>query len=68
MILDNLGQHERLIHDETYASIVSHFHREGCFADTMQMELDLKPWSHTTALLKDDFVNAAHQSPYGKKF
>jgi hypothetical protein len=34
----------------------------------MQTELDLKPWSHTTALLKDDFVNAARQNPYGKKF
>ncbi|KAF9510417.1 hypothetical protein BS47DRAFT_1364526 [Hydnum rufescens UP504] len=39
-----------------------------CFGDTMQMELNLKPWSHTTALLKDEFVNAARENPYGKKF
>jgi len=70
-LLDNLGARQRLIHDETYASIVSHFHREGwssCFADTMQTELDIKPWSHTTALLKDNFVTAARQNPYGKRF
>jgi hypothetical protein len=34
----------------------------------MQTELDLKPWSHTTALLKNDFVNAARGNQYGKKF
>ncbi|BGP20721.1 hypothetical protein JCM10213_001035 [Rhodosporidiobolus nylandii] len=51
-LYDNLHDHADWIHPHTAAEVVRLFPRTdwaGCFHDTMKKEVELKPWSHTTA-------------------
>jgi cyanamide hydratase len=51
--LDNIGARQHLVHHNTYAQIVQAYPRiawGGCFHDAMKEEMELKPWSHTTAI------------------
>jgi cyanamide hydratase len=56
-IYDNVSDHPHvenikdIIHDTTRDDVIRSFPRDGwlaCFAKTVQQEVQLKPWSHTT--------------------
>lgn len=56
--LDNTGDHESLIHPSTIEDITKHFPRvkwSSCFAGTIQREISLKPWAHSTVLGEEEF-------------
>ena len=61
-IFDNVTDHpslpdiKNLVHVETREDVIRKFSRKGwlsCFAKTVQREVNLKPWCHTTHI--DDF-------------
>ncbi|CAI5756740.1 unnamed protein product [Candida verbasci] len=57
-ILDNVGKNTDLIHKDTLNVINKKYSREGwlsCFANVIESENKLKPWSHTTSLGINDF-------------
>ncbi|EYE95297.1 putative urea hydro-lyase/cyanamide hydratase [Aspergillus ruber CBS 135680] len=57
-ILDNTGAHESLINPSTIGDITKHFPRmkwSSCFAATIQREISLKPWAHSTVLGEEEF-------------
>lgn len=50
---DNVGMNPELVHEDTIKSVVAKYPREGwtgCFAAVVRKEVELKPWSHTTAI------------------
>lgn len=52
-LFDNVGGNPTLITRETIESVVAAYPRNqwsSCFASTIQEELDLKPWAHTSAI------------------
>lgn len=52
-LLDNIGGNVELLHTETIESVVQAYPRNkwtSCFASTVRKEIDLKPWSHSTAI------------------
>lgn len=59
-ILDNVGKHTHLIHDDTLDYVNRKYSRDGwcqCFAHAIDKENAEKPWGHTSALGPDDFRN-----------
>ncbi|GAA5884266.1 hypothetical protein JCM6882_002202 [Rhodosporidiobolus microsporus] len=51
-LYDNLYANSSWIHPSTAAAVVELYPRQGwanCFHSTMKREVELKPWSHTTA-------------------
>ncbi|KAJ5771011.1 uncharacterized protein N7511_003062 [Penicillium nucicola] len=55
-IFDNTGAYADLVHADTIKDVCAHFPRmrwSGCFAATVQEEIGLKPWAHSTALGED---------------
>jgi cyanamide hydratase family protein with HD domain len=51
--LDNTGAYADLVHADTIKDVCAHFPRmrwSRCFAATVQSEIELKPWAHSTAL------------------
>ncbi|KAL4899875.1 hypothetical protein BDW74DRAFT_162880 [Aspergillus multicolor] len=66
-MFDNIGAHADLVHDDTVKDVVEHYPRlkwSSCFAATMEQEVELKPWAHTTAL--GDFKGHILGNPYNK--
>lgn len=54
--LDNTGAYADLVHADTIKDVCVHFPRmrwSRCFAATVQSEIGLKPWAHSTALGKE---------------
>ncbi|KAL3484430.1 hypothetical protein BJX62DRAFT_54788 [Aspergillus germanicus] len=52
-IFDNTGGHAHLIHEDTVKDVIEHYPRlkwSSCFASTVEEEVGLKPWAHTTVL------------------
>jgi cyanamide hydratase len=50
---DNTGGHAHLIHEDTVKDVIQHYPRlkwSYCFARTVEEEVGLKPWAHTTVL------------------
>ncbi|KAK6465136.1 hypothetical protein DFJ63DRAFT_310239 [Scheffersomyces coipomensis] len=57
-ILDNVGLHHHLIHEDTLDLVNKTYSRAGwlnCFAKAIDNENHLKPWGHTSALGVDQF-------------
>ncbi|KAK4444877.1 hypothetical protein QBC34DRAFT_414155 [Podospora aff. communis PSN243] len=57
-IYDNVGKFAGIVHADTRVDVNKAFPRGGwsrCFAGTIQEELALKPWAHTTHLGERDF-------------
>ncbi|KAJ6022893.1 uncharacterized protein N7446_013246, partial [Penicillium canescens] len=55
-IFDNTGAYADLVHADTIKDVCVHFPRmrwSRCFAATVQSEIGLKPWAHSTALGKE---------------
>ena len=58
-LTDNVGLNPHLISASTIENVVAAFPRKqwsSCFAAAMTVEMDLKPWCHTTA--NEGFVEA----------
>lgn len=56
-VFDNVGLNPNLVDKATIESVVAAFPRNkwtSCFVSTLQEEVGLKPWCHTTAI--DNFV------------
>ncbi|KAL4963670.1 putative urea hydro-lyase/cyanamide hydratase [Aspergillus stella-maris] len=52
-IFDNTGGHAKLVHEDTAKGVIQRWPRlnwSSCFATTVEEEVSLKPWAHTTAL------------------
>lgn len=52
-LLDNIGGNVELLHPDTIDDVVTAHPRNGwtgCFAATVREEIELKPWSHSTAI------------------
>jgi cyanamide hydratase len=58
-VFDNVSEHpflahmEELIHPDTREDVIRAFPRKGwlgCIARTLQKEVELKPWCHTTSI------------------
>jgi len=70
-LMDNTGIHKHLIHESTVEEIVKAYPRLGwtkAFADTMDEEVELKPWSHTTALAAQGFGEKIMGNPLMNKY
>ncbi|RDW76851.1 putative urea hydro-lyase/cyanamide hydratase [Aspergillus mulundensis] len=66
-VFDNIGGHAELVSDYTVQDVVRIYPRLGwssCFAATVEQEVELKPWAHTTAL--GDFKGHILANPYNK--
>lgn len=60
-ILDNVGKHIELIHEDTLDYVNRKFPRNGwksCFALVIDAENSWKPWGHTSSLGIDEFKNS----------
>ncbi|KAH7088990.1 hypothetical protein FB567DRAFT_322159 [Paraphoma chrysanthemicola] len=58
-VFDNVGLNPHLISKQAIANVVAAYPRKqwsSCFAAAMTLEMDLKPWCHTTA--NEGFVDA----------
>ncbi|KAL2809444.1 hypothetical protein BJX63DRAFT_405862, partial [Aspergillus granulosus] len=52
-IFDNTGNHAHLVNEDTVKDVIEHYPRlkwSSCFASTVDEEVRLKPWAHTTVL------------------
>ena len=70
-IFDNTGKHNELLHDTTIESVIERYNRKrwsGCFVQTIQKELEFKPWAHTTALGEEAFPAMVLANKVGGKW
>lgn len=54
-VIDNAGKNPTLVSKRTIESIIAAYPRKqwsSCFAHTIEKELDLKPWAHSSAIPK----------------
>ncbi|KAJ0426869.1 hypothetical protein BJY00DRAFT_271090 [Aspergillus carlsbadensis] len=66
-IFDNTGGHAHLIHGDTVKDVIEHYPRlkwSSCFANTVDEEVGLKPWAHTTVL--GDFKGHILGNPFNR--
>ncbi|KAL4793729.1 hypothetical protein BDV19DRAFT_366131 [Aspergillus venezuelensis] len=66
-IFDNTGGHAQLVHEDTVRDVIERWPRlnwSSCFSKTVEEEVNLKPWAHTTAL--GDFKGAILGNPLNK--
>jgi cyanamide hydratase len=64
---DNTGGHAHLIHEDTVTDVIEHYPRlkwSSCFARTVEEEVGLKPWAHTTVL--GDFKGHILGNPFNR--
>ncbi|CAG8291910.1 unnamed protein product [Penicillium salamii] len=57
-IFDNTGAYSECVHSSTIEDVTNHFPRinwSHCFVATINREIELKPWCHTTTLGEDAF-------------
>ncbi|KAL3455721.1 hypothetical protein BJX64DRAFT_271814 [Aspergillus heterothallicus] len=66
-IFDNVGNHAQLVHEDTVKDVIEHYPRlkwSSCFASTVDEEVRLKPWAHTTVL--GDFKGLILGNPFNR--
>ncbi|KAL2856454.1 hypothetical protein BJY01DRAFT_231326 [Aspergillus pseudoustus] len=66
-IFDNVGNHAQLVHEDTVKDVIEHYPRlkwSSCFASTVDEEVSLKPWAHTTVL--GDFKGHILGNPFNR--
>lgn len=68
-LYDNIGAHPGIIHEKTRESVNDKFSREGwlgCFAETVEEEMRIKPWCHSTHV--KDFAKTIRGCEYWKQY
>ncbi|OJJ49722.1 hypothetical protein ASPZODRAFT_57856, partial [Penicilliopsis zonata CBS 506.65] len=68
-LFDNTGSYPDLVHETTIQEVNIRYPRHGwsgCFADTIDKEIALKPWAHTTVIegFKDRVLNNTLMNKY----
>ncbi|CEL04874.1 hypothetical protein ASPCAL05998 [Aspergillus calidoustus] len=66
-IFDNTGGHAHLVHEDTVKDVIERYPRlkwSSCFARTVEEEVGLKPWAHTTVL--GDFKGHILGNPFNR--
>ncbi|KAI4852896.1 cyanamide hydratase [Aureobasidium sp. EXF-8845] len=71
---DNMGYRSEYVHEDTIKDVVARYPRRGwsgCFSAKIREEVEVKPWSHSTALeekFPHDVENNALMAPWDEKF
>lgn len=68
-LYDNIGAHPGIIHEKTRESVNDKFSRQGwlgCFAETVEEEMRIKPWCHSTHV--KDFAKTIRGCEYWKQY
>lgn len=68
-LYDNVGAHPGIIHPKTKDSVLEKYPRDGwlgCFAETVEKEMRIKPWCHSTHV--ENFVDNIKGCEFWKQY
>lgn len=68
-LYDNVGAHPGIVHETTRESVIAKYPRDGwlgCFAKTVEEEMRIKPWCHSTHV--KDFADTIRGCEFWKSY